>query len=122
MGRKAFEMSDDPSFIRPLSDLLLSVGIKLPDLVAGFAGGVVNAFVFKRSDPLSIIGSMIVGSFTANYLSGPIGRYIGTDGGASAFIVGLAGMAICQGIVEAAKSWRPFSNRTNQDANNRPNP
>lgn len=102
-------MSDDPGF-------LISLGIKMPDLVAGFAGGVVNAFVFKRSDPVSIIGSMIVGALTANYLSGPIGHYVGTGPGASAFIVGLAGMAICQGIVEAAKSWKPFqgnnSNRT----------
>lgn len=103
-------MADDPGF-------LLSIGIKMPDLVAGFAGGVVNAFVFKRSDPVSIIGSMMVGALTANYLSGPIGSYLGTSGGASAFVVGLAGMAICQGIVEAAKSWRPFN--TNNSTNNR---
>jgi hypothetical protein len=98
--------------------LLAQLGIKMPDLVAGLAGGVVNAFVFKRSDPASIIGSMVVGSLTANYLSEPIGHYIGTSGGAGAFIVGLAGMAICQGIVEAAKSWRPFNaqNRTSPDA------
>lgn len=107
-------MSDDPGF-------LISMGIKMPDLVAGFAGGVVNAFVFKRSDPVSIVGSMIVGALTANYLSEPVGHYIGTSGGAAAFVVGLAGMAICQGIVEAAKSWRPFNNRTNPDAN-RPAP
>ena|ERR1700683_4753014 len=106
-------MADDPGF-------LVQLGINLHDIVGGFAGGVVNAFVFRRSDPWSIIGSMIVGSLTANYLSEPIGRYVGTGAGASAFIVGLAGMAICQGIVEAAKSWRPF-NRTGTDAN-RTNP
>lgn len=87
----------------------ITLGIKMPDLVAGLAGGVVNAFVFKRSDPISIIGSMVVGAFTANYLSEPINHYVGTSGGAGAFIVGLAGMAICQGIVEAAKAWRPFN-------------
>lgn len=91
----------------------VKLGIHTNYLIAGFAGGVVNAFVFKRADPISIIGSMVVGSFTANYLSEPIGRYLGTGDGPSGFIVGLAGMAICQGIVEAAKSWRPF--RTNQD-------
>jgi hypothetical protein len=98
-------MSEDPGF-------LIQIGVKMPDLIAGFAGGVVNAFVFKRADPVSIIGSMIVGALTANYLSESVGHYIGTSGGAAAFIVGLAGMAICQGIVEAAKSWRPFQNRT----------
>jgi uncharacterized membrane protein YeaQ/YmgE (transglycosylase-associated protein family) len=100
-------MADGPDF-------WIQIGIKMPDLVAGFAGGVVNAFVFKRADPFSIIGSMIVGALTANYLSESVGHYIGTTAGASAFIVGLAGMAICQGVVEAAKSWRPFQDRTNQ--------
>jgi hypothetical protein len=93
-------MSDEPS-------LLLQIGIKVPDLLAGFMGGVVNAFVFRRSDPFSIIGSMVVGALTANYLADIAAKYTGTSGGASAFIVGLAGMAVCQGIVEAAKNWRP---------------
>lgn len=82
-------------------------GIKLPDLVAGFAGGIVNSFVFNRSDPKSIVGSMIVGALTANYLGEPATKIIGTSANTSAFIVGLAGMAICQGIVEAAKKYRP---------------
>lgn len=99
--------ADDPSF-------LVQLGVKLPDLVAGFGGGVVNAIVFKRSDPVAIIGSMVVGALTANYLAEPIGHYVGTGPGSSAFIVGLAGMAICQGIVEAAKSWRPFGKSEGQ--------
>lgn len=107
-------MADESSF-------LVQLGVNLHDIVAGFAGGAVNSLIFKRSDPASIISSMIVGACTSNYLSEPIGRYLGTGAGPSGFIVGLAGMAICQGIVEAAKSWRPFSPRTNQDAN-RTNP
>lgn len=93
---------------------LAQIGIRMPDLIAGLAGGVVNSFVFKRADPWSIIGSLVVGALTANYLSEPVNHYLGTSAGAGSFIVGLAGMAICQGIVEAAKSWRPFtpSNRT----------
>lgn len=95
-------MADDPGF-------LVQLGVKMPDLIAGLAGGVVNSFVFKRADPWSIIGSMVVGALTANYLSESVNHYLGTSTGAGAFIVGLAGMAICQGIVEAAKSWRPFT-------------
>lgn len=94
-------------------DLLVSFGIRLNDLIAGFAGGVVNAFVFRRSEPWSVIGSMIVGALTANYLTEPMSKYIGTGAGPAGFIVGLAGMAICQGIVEAAKSWRPFTKKEN---------
>lgn len=82
-------------------------GIKLPDLVAGFAGGIVNSFVFNRTTPVAIVGSMVVGALTANYLGEPATRITGTSSGATAFIVGLAGMAICQGIVEAAKKYRP---------------
>lgn len=86
-------------------DFFAILGIHLKDLVAGFAGGVVNAFVFKKSNPWAIIGSIVVGGLAANYLGGTIGRLLGTSEGFSAFIVGLAGMAICQGIVESAGSW-----------------
>ena len=88
-------MADDPFLLREL-------GIRAADLLAGLAGGIVNAFVFKRSDPWSIIGSVVVGALTENYLSGTVAAYLGTtSSGAAAFVVGLAGMAICQGIVEA---------------------
>lgn len=93
-------MADDPGF-------LVMLGIKMPDLFAGFAGGVVSALTFKKSDPWSIVASMVVGAFTANYLGEPIGSHIGLSTGAAAFVVGVAGMAICQGIVTAAQNWKP---------------
>jgi len=87
------------------NDFLSIIGIHLQDLVAGFAGGVANAFVFKKSKPWAIIGSIVVGGLAANYLGSTIGKIVGTSDGTSAFIIGLAGMAICQGIVESAGSW-----------------
>ncbi len=89
------------------ADLLRELGIKMPDLVAGFAGGLVNAIAFKRSTPWSALGSVVVGALTANYLSEFVGRFIGAPGGAAAFVTGLAGMALCQGLIDAAKRWRP---------------
>lgn len=86
-------------------DFFAALGIHLKDLVAGFAGGVANAFVFKKSNPWAIIGSIVVGGLAANYLGETVGRILGTSPGFSAFVVGLAGMAICQGIVESAGSW-----------------
>lgn len=86
-------------------DFFTGLGIHLQDLVAGFAGGVANAFVFKKSKPWAIIGSIVVGGFAANYLGALVSVVLGTSSGTSAFIVGLAGMAICQGIVESAGSW-----------------
>ena len=87
------------------NDFLVSIGIHLHDLIAGFAGGVANAFVFKKANPWAIIGSIVVGGLAANYLGAITGKILGTSSGTSAFIVGLAGMAICQGIVESAKSF-----------------
>lgn len=89
-----------------MQDPLQWLGIKLPDLIAGFAGGLVNAFVFRRADPWSVIGSLVVGACTANYLGEPAAHILGLSAGAAAFIVGLAGMAIVQGIVEAAKNYK----------------
>lgn len=90
------------------NDFLSSIGIHLQDLIAGFAGGVANSFVFKKSKPWAIIGSIIVGGLTANYLGSTVSKFIGTSTGTSAFIVGLAGMGICQSIVESASSWSIF--------------
>lgn len=88
-------------------ELSAKVGIKTPDLIAGFAGGLVSAIVFKKSDPWSVVSSVVVGAFTANYIGEPIAKFLGMGGGAAAFICGLAGMAICQALVDAAKRWRP---------------
>lgn len=90
-----------------MKQFLLELGIKIPDLIAGFAGGVVHAFVFQRQNPLEVIGSVVVGALTANYLGETAGRLIGASDGAAAFIVGLGGMAICQGLFQAAQRWRP---------------
>jgi len=95
------------------NDFLTVLGIHLQDLIAGFAGGVANAFVFKKSKPWAIIGSIVVGGLAANYLGHPISKFLGTSDGTSAFIVGLAGMAICQGIVESAGSWSIFKKAQN---------
>ncbi len=94
-------------------DFMIGLGLHLQDLVAGFAGGVANAFVFKKSNPWAIIGSIVVGGFAANYLGSIVGKVLGTSDGTSAFIVGLAGMAICQGIVESTGSWKLFKGLKN---------
>ena len=90
----------------PNPDFLIDLGIKTQDLVAGIAGGIVNAFIFQRSNPVAIIGSVVVGALTAAYLTEPAARFTGTTGGATAFIVGLGAMAICQAIVGQITKWK----------------
>jgi len=90
-----------------MKDMLTELGIRLPDLIAGIGGGVVNAVVFKRTHPFGFIGSIVVGAVTANYLGPTASQYLGTLSGAGSFLVGLAGMVICQSIIAAAQKWRP---------------
>jgi hypothetical protein len=93
------------------------LGVKMPDLIAGFAGGVLNALALKRSDPWSIIGSVIAGGLMSNYLGESFAHYVGTTQLTSGFLVGMGGMGLCQGLIAAVAKWNPFQpNRTN-DAN-----
>lgn len=88
---------------------LTEYGLKLPDLIAGIMGGAVNALVLGKSGWLSVMSSVIVGAFTANYMGDPLSHYIGTSEGVAAFLTGLGGMALCQGLIagitEAVKRW-----------------
>ena len=89
-----------------IRDVFDSLGVSLPDMVAGFAGGVVSTFVLRKVNAYEVTGSVIVGALTASYLSVPIRHMTGIDGGGVSFVLGLTGMAVCQGLFEAAKRWR----------------
>ena len=89
-------------------NVLLELGIRLPDLLAGFAGGVAHAFVIKDSNPFMVLGSVVVGALAANYLVEPAAVYFNLSRGPAGFIIGLTAMVLCQGLIAAAKSWRPF--------------
>jgi hypothetical protein len=56
---------------------------------------------------MAVVGSIVVGGLTANYLGEAASHYIGTSVGASSFVMGLCGMAVCQGLFESVKKWRP---------------
>ena len=86
-------------------DLFVSIGVKSQDVYAGLAGGIVNAFIFQRGNPMSILGSVVVGALTAAYLTEPAAKITGTSGGAPAFIVGLGAMAICQVVINRIAKW-----------------
>lgn len=89
----------------PDPDLLTSLGIKTPDLLAGTLGGLCKAIIVDKSGPTAVVSSMIVGAITANYLAEYVTKYLGTTSGVSGFIVGVAGMIICQVILARATKW-----------------
>ena len=93
--------------------MLSTLDVSIRDLLGGFAGGVVNALVFTRTSPWTAVGSMIVGALTAAYLTDAAVALTGFSQKPASFTVGLGGMAICQGIIEAIRNYR-FGSALNQ--------
>ena len=86
--------------------MLSAIDVSVRDLLGGFAGGVVNALVFTRTSPWTAVGSMVVGALTAAYLTDAAVAITGIGQKPASFIVGLGGMAICQGLIEAIRNYR----------------
>lgn len=102
---------------------LEDLGLNAKLLVAGFAGGVVHALVFKQAEPAAVVGSVITGTLTANFLAPVVSHYTGgwIDGGGCAFIVGLTAMVICQGLVSIVTSrMKDTGERTKPTTEERP--
>lgn len=87
-------------------NILATLDVSIRDLLGGFAGGVVNALVFTRTSPWTAVGSMVVGALTAAYLTDAAVAITGVSPKPASFIVGLGGMAICQGIIEAIRNYK----------------
>jgi hypothetical protein len=88
-------MSDDPS-------LLAQIGLRVPELTGGAAGGIVNSFLFRASTALSILGNITVGALMANYVTESAVRIMGTSERLTGFAIGLAGMAAAQILYDRA--------------------
>jgi hypothetical protein len=86
----------------------LSLGLHLDLIIAGSSGGICGAYADRKARPLDIIGSIVVGALTANYLSATISNFLGTVILVPAFAIGLAGMPICQKIIKSVELWTPF--------------
>lgn len=87
-----------------LMDNLTALGLRPPQLISGFLGGLVAAFVMRNARPGEAFISVVIGGVTANYLAPAFERVMvntlgfSFDLGAAGFIVGIGGMTIVQGI------------------------
>lgn len=97
-----------------MGDVLCTIGINVPVLLAGFSGGMVRSFFMKTAEPWPVMGAIFAGGVTANYLSPSIGWFLGTSALTSAFAVGLCGMGICKKIIESASYLSPFKDTKNE--------
>lgn len=89
------------------------IGIKLTHLFAGIAGGTVRAFL-SGEGWLAAFSSVVVGSLTAGYLTGPVylgaQRYVSLPPDPSSehaigFLVGLTAMLVCEGVLRWVRVW-----------------
>ena len=53
-------------------DFLDAIGVVPGHAVAGFAGSLVNVFLFKSLAPVDFLGALVIGTFTAIYM----GRFL----------------------------------------------
>lgn len=85
-----------------LVTVMLSVGLHLPYLIGGAAGGAVNVLFLAKSGPREILGTITVGSLVANYTTESAVGYAGSllaghvDAYFICFAIGFAGMLLCK--------------------------
>lgn len=86
----------------PDTVFFLWLGIHIPEMTAGFAGGSCSAVFLSRAKPSQFLASMIVGALTANYMSAValkmvgLAINVGESGGTSAFLTGFLATPILQ--------------------------
>lgn len=85
-------------------------------LVAGFAGGIVHAFLVRKAKPWEIIGYIVVGGLSANFFVPQLLRLLTQiPAGLLAFLVGMGGFRICrQADKFFAGVWKPFGKTKNE--------
>lgn len=86
-----------------MHELLSALHLHAPDLMAGLFGGLVASFFDRNSRPWHIVGSVVIGMFTGNYLAAAIGEIIPSAHEAPAFVAGLVGRELCKRWINAAK-------------------
>ena len=95
----------------PLFDIL---NIKLAHVVAGGLGGALRAIVLRDGGWLQYAVSIFAGAVCASYLGPFVAHWLPSTAGdgfeASVYFVsGVVGMTIVEGLMIAAKKWRPPS-------------
>lgn len=93
------------------------IGVKLVNLLAGVAGGLVRGLVVKGFSWSQRIGSAVVGGLTAGHVTPAAMPFVrrwldlwstptGDIEGSVGFCIGLFGMTVCDGLIRWARRWR----------------
>lgn len=92
------------------------LGLRLTEAIGAFFGGVCYSILVQARKPAEIVGYVVVGTATGNYMGDavvkmmmvlPSGLQLGEGG--TGFLTGLVAMGICQAIVTFGRKWKPRS-------------
>lgn len=75
-----------------MKDFFELAGISAPNAVAGFSGGLVHIFWYKKTSPFDAAGALVGGTLTAIYIGEPLAAKAGLPPGLVCFFLGLGGM------------------------------
>lgn len=97
-------MPDDPG-------LLAQIGVRVPALFAGLAGGIVGAWADQKAGIATWLGAIVCGGLTANWLAEPathmIPGFTSANEGVAGFIVGGCAYGIVVAIKKTVSAWAP---------------
>lgn len=99
-----------------MNELFRELGINLSYIVAGFLGGVVKVFIAAESRPFAVLGFVITGAITANYITELLAHYLRFPPGASGFLVGFAATILLPKMTAFVERIDPF----NKGSKNKP--
>jgi len=74
-----------------LGDLMDALGISGANAFAGFSGGIVHIFWYRKTKPFDAMGALAGGALTAMYVGEPVAVHAGLPVGLVCFFIGLAG-------------------------------
>ena len=82
------------------------LGLNAVRLIGGFCGSVVHIFTAKQFQPVALLGSVVIGTLTANFLGPAAQHYAPTWLGdyGSSFLVGYCAIIILQFVDMAVRA------------------
>lgn len=90
-----------------MKEFLSELGLRLPDIVAAFWGGVASAFFVRNVTPWQALSTFVIGLVLGSYFGAPAAKLTGLTTETASCLVAFAGMAVAQGLTEAVRAWRP---------------
>jgi len=101
----------EPIMFEALTAFLTTIGINPAHFFAGFAGAIVRIAIQGKKLTFEVCSGAFAGSLCAVYLSPLVAKWMNLNpvdaaaNGGLAFVLGMIGLSIAEGLVRAAQRW-----------------